>query len=406
MRIQEIWSSRFSEFIKEMSRYLRYMFNDHLMIVLLIALSAGALYYKEWLTQLPDTFPFQWVIGVVLGLILASSSIRTFLKEPDLVFLLPVEHKMSSFFQKGFNYSLIVNSITILVSFLPFIPMYNRFANNESLDYLFVIMILLFLKGWNLLLAQRMFYFIEDSARIMDKVMRLIFNVSFLVLLFGNASFTYLFLLIIIAILWLSAFYFMTKDKLMMKWEVLLKEELKQSNRFYRIANLFIDVPHLRNEVKPRRWLNFLSNSVPFEKEKVFDFLYIKTFIRSGEYLGLYIRLFVIAGFLTIGVNFPYAGLVIIPFFIYLSGLQLMPLYKEHDQKLWVDLYPVSGEKRLTSFLSLIVKLMMTKGIILSLLLMWDEGIKMGLYGGIVSVLFSYVFVQIYLKKKLLKREQ
>lgn len=406
MRIQEIWSSRFSEFIKEMSRYLRYMFNDHLMIVLLIALSAGALYYKEWLTQLPDTFPFQWLMGIVLGFILASSSIRTFLKEPDLVFLLPVEHKMSTFFQKGFNYSLIVHSITILVSFLPFIPMYNRFANNESLDYLFVIMILLFLKGWNLLLAQKMFYFIEDSARIMDKVMRLIFNVSFLVLLFGNASFTFLLLLIIIAILWLSAFYFMTKDKLMMKWEVLLKEELKQSNRFYRIANLFIDVPHLRNEVKPRRWLNFLSNSVPFKNDKVFDFLYIKTFIRSGEYLGLYIRLIFIAGFLSIGIDFPYAGLFIIPFFIYLSGLQLMALYKEHDQKLWVDLYPVSGERRLTSFLSLILKLMMTKGIILSALLMWDEGIKMGLYGGIESVLFSYVFVQTYLKKKLLKREQ
>ncbi|MBM6617202.1 ABC transporter permease [Bacillus suaedaesalsae] len=406
MKIKDIWNKRFSEFIKEMSRYIRYMFNDHLMIVLLIALSAGALYYKQWLSQLPDGFPFEWIMGIFLGLILTMSSVRTFLKEPDLVFLLPVEHKMGAFFQRGFNYSFIVHGIMIFIAFLPFIPMYERFTAREGTDYLVLVLILLLVKGWNLLLSQKMFYFIEDSARIVDKVIRLVFNVSFLVLLFGDAPFSYLLILIIISILWLGAFYYITKNKHMLKWEVLIKEEVKLSNRFYRIANLFIDVPHLRNEVKPRRWLNFLTSSIPFQKEKVFIFLYTKTFIRSGEYLGLYVRLIFIAGFLVIGVEFPYAGLVIIPFFIYLSGLQLMALYKEHDQKLWINLYPVSDDQRLKAFLSLLLKLMIVKGMILSALLILNDGILMGLYGLVISILFSFVFVESYLKKRLIKREQ
>ncbi|KAA0547533.1 ABC transporter permease [Bacillus sp. BGMRC 2118] len=406
MKIQDIWSKRFSEFIKEKSRYIRYMFNDHLMIVLLIALSAGALYYKQWLSQLPDGFPFEWIMGIFLGLIVTMSSVRTFLKEPDLVFLLPVEHKMSVFFQRGFFYSLIVHSLTLFIAFLPFIPMYKRFTDSVGTDYIVILLILLVVKGWNLLLSQKMFYFIEDSARILDKIIRLVFTISFLVLLFGDAPFVYLLVLIIIALLWLIAFYVITKDKYMLKWEVLIKEEVKLSNRFYRIANLFIDVPHLRNEVKPRRWLNFLSNSIPFQKEKVFTFLFTKTFIRSGEYLGLYVRLIFIAGFLVIGIDFPYAGLVIIPFFIYLSGLQLMALYKEHDQKLWIDLYPVSDGQRLQSFLDLLWRLMIVKGVILAVVLTLSDGIMMGLYGIVISVGFSYIFVHSYIKKKLIKREQ
>jgi ABC-2 type transport system permease protein len=378
------------------------MFNDHLMIVMLIAISAGAIYYKQWLSHLPHNFPFEWIMAVILGAISSTSSIRTFLKEPDLVFFLPIEHKMSTYFRNGFIYSFAIHIIAVSVAFLALLPMYTQFTDHSASQAFVVFIILMMIKGWNLLLAQRMFYFSENEARFYDLVLRFIFNVSFLVLLFASAPFLYLFLLLIVAVLWIGAFFFLTKEKTI-KWDPLLKNEIKQRNRFYRIANLFVDVPHLRNEVKPRRWLDWASNNIPLQKERMFDFLYIKTFIRSGEYLGLYVRLLVIAGFLVTGVNLPYAGLVIVPFFIYLSGLQLVALYKEHDYKLWLDLYPVSPTNRLDAFFKLLFRLMIGKGILLSLVLLWGEGLLMGLSALIVSIIFSYLFVHSYLKKKLTK---
>lgn len=402
MNINNLWSQRFYYYLKETSRYLRYMFNDHLMIVLLIGISAGAVYYKQWLFQLPEAFPFEWVIAVILGLLLTSTPIRSFLKEPDLVFLLAIEHKMNVYFRNVLIYSFIIQCFILLITYLALMPMYILFTNSTFLKLVLVFFIVLVLKSWNMLLVWRMFHIVELDLWKYDNVIRLIFNIVFLVLLFASAPFQYLFILIGIAILWAISFGFISRGK-SIKWESLLKEENKQMNRFYQIANLFIDVPHLRNEIKPRRWLDWVSASIPLQQERVFHFLYLKTFIRSGEYLGLYIRLLVIAAVLLIGIDVAYAGFFIVPFFIYLTGLQLLVMFKQHDHKLWLDLYPISITKRMSAFLELLLKLMLSKGVFLSLLLLWIKGIQASIFTLAISIIFSYLFVQFYLKTKLLK---
>jgi ABC-2 type transport system permease protein len=402
MNINDIWKQRFLEYIKEVSRYMRYMFNDHLMIVLLIAISAGAVYYNQWLSQLPDTFPFQWVMAIILGVTVTSSAIRSFLKEPDLVFLLPVEHRMNTYFKNGLIYSFIMQGFILLLTYFALVPMYIQFSGNLFYKITLVFFIMLVLKGWNMFLTWRMLHLLDRNSTVFDYVIRLFYNIVFLALLLSSASFIYLFILLIIAVLWALAFFVMSKGK-SVKWELLLKAEIKQMNRFYQLANLFVDVPHLRNEVKPRRWLDWVSSSIPLHKERLFDFLYLKTFIRSGEYLGLYVRLIVIAGIIIIGVHLPYAGLIIVPFFIYLSGLQLLAMFKQHDYKLWLDLYPVSITERRLAFLGLIFKLMLGKGVVLSTLLFWTEGVLIAILCVVISSLFSYLFVHYYLKNKLLK---
>jgi ABC-2 type transport system permease protein len=402
MNIKEIWRQRFSEYLKEVSRYMRYMFNDHLMIVLLIAISAGAVYYNQWLSQLPSTFPFQWVMAIILGVIVTSSAIRSFLKEPDLVFLLPVEHRMNSYFKNGLIYSFITQGFILLLTFLALVPMYIQFTDSPFYKITLVFFIMLVLKGWNMFLTWRMFHLLDRNSTVFDYGIRLFYNIVFLALLLSSAPFIYLFILIIIAILWALAFYVMSKGK-SVKWELLLKAEIKQMNRFYQLANLFVDVPHLRNEVKPRRWLDWVSSSIPLHKERLYDFLYLKTFIRSGEYLGLYVRLMVIAGMIIIGIHLTYAGLIIVPFFIYLSGLQLFAMFKQHDNKLWLDLYPVAITERRLAFLGLIFKLMIGKGLVLSVLLLLTEGVWIAILCVAISSGFSYLFVHFYLKNKLLK---
>ncbi|MFZ3589796.1 ABC transporter permease [Bacillus sp. DJP31] len=402
MYINNIWKQRFADHIKELSGYLRYMFNDHLMIVLLIAISAGAVYYKQWLSQLPVSFPFEWVMAIILGLVITSSPIKSFLKEPDLVFLLPVEHKLALFFRNGIVYSFVLQSFLLLSTFIALVPMYVEFTKSSVYRLLVVLFVLIILKLWNMALSWMMHYFIDRNSRVMDTVMRFVFNIVFIALFLKSAPFLLMLILLIIAVLWLVSFLVITKEK-SVKWEILLQAETRQMNRFYRLANLFVDVPHLRSEVKPRRWLDWISASIPLQKDRLYEFLYLKTFIRSGEYLGLYVRLLVIAGFIVMGINLKYSAFILIPFFIYLSGLQLLALYKQHDNKLWLDLYPVSITNRQQAFLALLLKLMIGKGIVLSVILLWENGFLDAILGALVSSLFSYLFVQFYLKNKLLK---
>ena len=61
--------------------------------------------------------------------------------------------------------------------------------------------------------------------------------------------------------------------------------------RFYRFANLFTDVPHLRGAVKRRQWLDFVMSGIPFKKGQAQRYLVARTFIRTDDLFYLWIRL-------------------------------------------------------------------------------------------------------------------
>ena len=113
---KEFWNRRFSEHMKETSRYLKYIFNGHIAVALFFFLSALAYYYQQWLAALPESFPTAWVVGIAFGLIASYSPVRTLLKEPDLVFLLPAEYQLDTYFKRSLYYSFIVQIYTVLLS--------------------------------------------------------------------------------------------------------------------------------------------------------------------------------------------------------------------------------------------------------------------------------------------------
>jgi len=64
--------------------------------------------------------------------------------------------------------------------------------------------------------------------------------------------------------------------------------------RLYRIANMFVDVPALKERVSRRKWLDFVLSMIG--EKRTYLYLYTRTFLRSGNYFGLYMRLLVIGG--------------------------------------------------------------------------------------------------------------
>src|SRR5690625_1735053 len=102
------YKKRLSSHIKELSRYLRYIFNGHLAFASFFLVAALAYYYQAWLAQLPENFPTAIIIGISFGLVVSYSPVRTLLKEPDLVFLIVAEDKMSAYFRNTLIYSFVI----------------------------------------------------------------------------------------------------------------------------------------------------------------------------------------------------------------------------------------------------------------------------------------------------------
>ena len=98
---KKLWKDRASGRMKDLGRYLKYIFNGHLMIVLLFLIGTAAFYYQLWIKTLSTVFPAEILIAVVVGIFVTSSPVNTFLVEADQVFLLPLEDKLKGFFLRS-----------------------------------------------------------------------------------------------------------------------------------------------------------------------------------------------------------------------------------------------------------------------------------------------------------------
>src|SRR5690625_642077 len=118
------YKKRISAHLKETSRYLRYIFNGHLVIAMFFFIAVAAYYYQQALTELPENFPTSIIMGIVFGLVATYSPVRTLLKEPDLVFLIAAESKMNAYFRNSLIYSFLIQLYVIFLIAAALGPLY------------------------------------------------------------------------------------------------------------------------------------------------------------------------------------------------------------------------------------------------------------------------------------------
>jgi ABC-2 type transport system permease protein len=393
---KKLWNDRLYQEVRKMRRYLRYMLNDHLLFILLIGIGLGAVAYHRWVQTLPPHFPYPIVAALIFSFVLTFGSLRTLFQEADIVFLLPAETKLRPYIQRAFLLSFLLQGYGLLLVWLAIAPLHRKFSD-VSLWLLFFV--LLVLKGWNLFISWKGNYFIEPFTHRLSMAARFGVNALFVYFLLVPAS--VLFLLALCAIIAGITVYLVQATKRKgWKWERIIEQEAKAVRTFYRIANLFTDVPQWKEEAKRRRWLDFLVSMIPYHQENTFLYLYARTFIRSGGYLGLYIRLIAIGLLLLYIVPSEYGKIAASLFFLYITGFQLFALIDHHRTNLLIRLYPLPNDVRKQALCRLLFFLLMVQNIVFSLFLFL-------LYAGWIwgaswtaGAVFSYWLLFHYLSKR------
>jgi ABC-2 type transport system permease protein len=403
--VDAIWRGRLAAHMKEVQSYTKYMFNDHLIFVLVFLGAGGALSYQEWLKTMPDDFPVIFILTIVFALIITTSSVRTLLKEPDLVFLLPLEEKMAAYFQKALVYSFFSQMYVFLIAALLFAPMLFRAETLTGTDYFLICIQILIVKGWNLMLNFRISFYTEPSVSIFDFIIRLAVNGLTIFFLLSNA-YVFVFIMYGLMILLYSYFQKATKTK-GVKWEKLIDAELQKKQSFYRIANLFTDVPKLKRKAKRRKYLDGLLSFIKYKQESMYSYLYTRAFFRSNDYLGIFFRLTVIGGIVlyVIPTN-QYSVLIISIFVLYLTGVQMIGLYMHYDLLSLPDLYPVKKEYKKAKFLKLLFLVIAVQHLILTFISLLAGNIIPSLILFIAGFCFVYGFVYLYVKSRLTKMDE
>ncbi|MDQ0268931.1 ABC transporter permease [Cytobacillus purgationiresistens] len=397
---QILWKNRLSKRVKELSRYLKYIFNGHILIVMVFLLGTAAYYYQEWVKQLPPDYPVAIIMAVILGLLITYSPIYSFLEEADRVFLLPLEERLNRYFTKATIVSFLFQAYLIIIGLGVFMPMYASVNNGQFSSFLPFLLILLAVKLVNLMIRWRVQFFTETNVHIFDSIVRFSVNTVFLYLLFAGAN--PIFIIVVGAIQLLLYFYFHMKTKEKgLKWEYLIDTEERRMASFYRLANMFTDVPHLKDRIKRRKWLDWIVAGLSFDQKKTYSHLYTRTFLRAGDYFGLFIRLSLIGGAVIYFISFGFGQVLFAVLFMYLTGFQLLPLWKHHQNKLWIGLYPVDHASKEKSFKSLLANILNLQALIFGVVLFIKGDFLIGVAALAAGLAFSYFYVNMYIVKRL-----
>ncbi|RHW43135.1 ABC transporter permease [Neobacillus notoginsengisoli] len=395
-----LWKERAGHRVKELGRYLKYIFNGHIVIVLLFLLGTAAYYYQEWLKTLDTGFPSEMIGAIVFGLFLTLSPVYNFLREADKVFLLPLEEKLSGFFLRSSIVSGALQSYVLLMLLALFMPLFAKTGGIGFSMFLPTLLLLLAVKAWNIAAQWKVSFQADASSILIDKAIRFLLNAAFSYLLFAGNGFLLLVPFVGIMFAYLGYFHSAARGK-GLQWEALIAGEEKRMMAFYRLANLFTDVPHLKENVKRRSWLDFLLSGIPFVQKRAPLYLLARTFLRAGDYLGLSIRLSVIGSLGIILISYGPGQIFFALLFLYLTGFQLMPLASHHENNLWSELYPVAAAHNKLAFQRLLSIVLIAQTAIFTMVILVSGKMVAAIGVLALGAAFTFAFVKFYSVRKL-----
>ncbi|TKH67350.1 ABC transporter permease EcsB [Bacillus cereus] len=399
MNSTALWKERFRHFLKEVRTYSKYVFNDHLKFIFVFIIGAGAYYYQQWLQTLTSPFPTALVMAVLIGLVLTAGSIQTLLKEADLVYLLPVEEKLKPYFTKAFLFTFMIQLYIIAIVAAALAPLYFQQMKQTGAGYIWIVLAFVIVKAWNLFVAWEKSFLTDQNIQRVDWFIRFILNGLFVYFLVERTSVLVIGGIVLLMVLYLAIMHQMVKGK-PLNWEYLISEEGKKMMLLYRIANMFVDVPALKERVSRRKWLDFILSIIG--EKRTYLYLYTRTFLRSGNYFGLYVRLLALGGVILYFIPFLYGRFIVSFIFLYLIGYQLLTLWKHHRMKIWLDLYPVKVDEKKKDFLTLLNVILIIGSVIFTVIfaLATKDFMMTGILL-VVSILFSIGFVYQYGAKRI-----
>ncbi|HGA0803093.1 TPA: ABC transporter permease [Streptococcus agalactiae] len=286
--MKKLFNKRRSLFLTQNSKYLRYVFNDHFVLVLMF-LSGFLLYqYSQLLKDFPKThWPIIVIVSIIILMLLAMGGIASYLEPADKQFLLIKEEAIKE----------IINSA-------------------KKRTYIF----------W--LVIQTLFLVLISP--ILIKLGLSVFMITLLIFGLG-------------IIKWLVITYkvkvFYNNQNL--NWDAAINHEQERKQSILKFFSLFTNVKGISTSVKRRSFLDVILKLISKTPSRLWTNLFVRAFLRSSDYLGLTIRLVTLNILSVIFVKETYLALALAFVFNYLLLFQLLALGHHFDYQYMNQLYPV-----------------------------------------------------------------
>lgn len=317
--MKEVLQQRQQAFLASCLKYLRYVLNDHFVLVLLVFLGFVLLQYRNLLEHFPtNPWPLVLLLVSLSAFLVWIGDVATYLEEADQVFCLPKEAEVVVWVEQAFKRSFLLWTAvqTGLQCFLA--PLYLKLGLPIWGMAVYVAFLALVKYMW----WQKR-------------------QVAFL----SQGSFT---------------------------WGAAIAREQARQQRILRFFSLFTAVKGIHGRVSRRSYLDRLLMGLPRKHQQTWAYLYVRSFLRAGDWLGLSLRLLGLSLACLFAIEESWLAVGFGILLDFLLVFQLFGLYKAYDYQYLTRLYPLELVAKKRGFQMVVGRLIYLVGGFQMLLgLMW-----------------------------------
>lgn len=393
--MEQLWSKRLSAFIEQRIFILRRVANGFAFLPIIVIMF-GLYYYPILLAAIPNDFPIQLVIAIIVAFSVARGSYRSFLLESDVVYLTPIESRLKAFFFKTYIYNVIVQLFFVFAFLVILSPLFFNQISDQLLYYVLFVAVVLLLKVWNVLLLWNE---LKGESKAFVYIRWLLNGVILYGILLQQL------LLIVCSFILLIGMYWLIQSVMKSErihWLHLIQVEQQLDAQFYRWMVQFVEHPYIESKVKPRRVITMMTNHIPLKQENAFAYLYAKLFLRT-ETIGIVFRITLIGMVTLLFIFNPYVAYVFYVMLIIMIGMQLSAFWQSYNNNFWLGLYPLAQRTLRQDFVAASYYIMLICAILIPIPALFVQFSWLHLLiFSLLALVVPFVYIRLYMAKKMI----
>ena len=408
MNSAELFETRVRKYQKKSMKYMRYVLNDHFLIVLFFLFGFIMVQYSSWIQSIRVLeLPLLGLLGALLASVPFFGGVATLLEPADGIFLSVVGQDFKAYLQKAIRRSWVLPLLVMLASTgIVFPILAQAFGTNMSM-FVKLFLLQVFFKD---LLFRCTKYAYRGVLHFtwMEKLGIYMIAVANFFGLFLWISEGWSMVLVVIPVL-LSIFVeqYYGKAAFVYQFDKMIEMELERQQRIYRLFALFVDVPMLHKPHAHRRtYLDGVLKMLVGNQPSGHRYLVSRTVIRTSQYMSLLLQLAVVSFVVALFSQPYYWNFIVNALLMMLLGFQLVGVIQSANTQNSHFASLVDSNIRLQDDLSVLMLTMVVSGIVIGISSAMGMPELIGLVGIVFYPIFGVFFTQFYLRFRFLKKRR
>ena len=408
MNSAELFETRVRKYQKKSMKYMRYVLNDHFLIVLFFLFGFIMVQYSSWIQSIRVLeLPLLGLLGALLASVPFFGGVATLLEPADGIFLSVVGQDFKVYLQKAIRRSWMLPILVMLAATGIIFPIVAQaFGTNLSM-FVKLFLLQVFFKD---LLFRCTKYAYRGVLHFtwMEKLgiyMIAVANFFGMFLWISEGWSIVLLVIPVLLIIFVEQYY--GKAAFVYQFDKMIEMELERQQRIYRLFALFVDVPMLHKPHAHRRtYLDGVLKMLVGNQPSGHRYLVSRTVIRTSQYMSLLLQLAVVSFVVALFSQPYYWNFIVNALLMMLLGFQLVGVIQSANTQNSHFASLVDSNTRLQDDLSVLMLTMVLSGIVIGISSAIGMRELIGLVGIVFYPIFGVFFTQFYLRFRFLKKRR